>query len=106
MNPMLASGVLGGAAALLLGLAACGDLDEEVAEMDRQAFERSCDGLGIARDSPSWDQCMLQQQNQLARQQQQNLAALQQQDAIDKQNKQLKKQQKKLDREIEALDDY
>lgn len=42
-------------------LGACG-LQEKLDEMDREKFEHACTNLGIARGTPSWDQCMIQQQ--------------------------------------------
>ncbi|WP_149538053.1 hypothetical protein [Siccirubricoccus phaeus] len=47
-----------GLALMAAMLAGCGMLDE----LDRQEYERACNNLGITRGTPSWDQCMLQQQ--------------------------------------------
>lgn len=39
-------------------LGGCQSLDD----IDRQAYQRACDNLGIQRGTPTYDQCMLQQQ--------------------------------------------
>ncbi len=42
----------------LVALGGCAALDR----MERENFQRACDNLGIARGTPAYDQCMLQQQ--------------------------------------------
>lgn len=44
--------------AVLMALGGCQSLDD----MDREAYQRACDNLGIQRGTPTYDQCMLQQQ--------------------------------------------
>lgn len=45
--------------ALLSGMASgCKTLDK----MERENYQSACDNLGIARGTPTYDQCMLQQQ--------------------------------------------
>lgn len=44
--------------AILTALSGCQSLDD----LDREAYQRACDNLGIQRGTPSYDQCMLQQQ--------------------------------------------
>lgn len=36
----------------------CQTLDK----MERENYQRACDNLGIERDTPTYDECMLQQQ--------------------------------------------
>lgn len=44
--------------AILGALGGCQSLDD----LDREAYQRACDNLGIQRGTPTYDQCMLQQQ--------------------------------------------
>lgn len=44
--------------AALMALGGCQSLDD----LDREAYQRACDNLGIQRGTPTYDQCMLQQQ--------------------------------------------
>ncbi len=43
---------------ILAALGGCQALDD----LDREAYQRACDNLGIQRGTPTYDQCMLQQQ--------------------------------------------
>lgn len=43
---------------VLTALGGCQALDD----LDREAYQRTCDNLGIQRGTPTYDQCMLQQQ--------------------------------------------
>ncbi|AYF03468.1 hypothetical protein PY32053_03927 (plasmid) [Paracoccus yeei] len=49
-------------AGIALALSACDAIDQDIADMDRANYQRACDNLGIARETPSYDACMLQQQ--------------------------------------------
>ena len=42
-------------------LGGCGALDE-LDKMQVGQYQKTCDNLGIKRDSPNYEQCMLQQQ--------------------------------------------
>jgi len=53
-------------------LSGCG-LQDWFDAMDRQQFEHACANLGIARGTPSWDQCMIQQQASAKNEEQQFL---------------------------------
>ncbi|WP_026872944.1 hypothetical protein [Inquilinus limosus] len=44
--------------AVFAALGGCQTLDD----LDREAYQRACDNLGIQRGTPTYDQCMLQQQ--------------------------------------------
>ncbi|MFK3668495.1 hypothetical protein ACI2JN_25050 [Ochrobactrum teleogrylli] len=46
------------AAFAVTALSGCQTLDK----IERENYQRACDNLGIARDTPSYDECMLQQQ--------------------------------------------
>ncbi len=80
----------------LLGLAGCADLDK----MENDNYAHACKKLGIGKDSPDFNACMLQQQKISSEETQASMDRMQAQEDIDKQNKKLKKQQKKLDAEI------
>ncbi|MDX3904774.1 MAG: hypothetical protein QHC78_03690 [Pigmentiphaga sp.] len=41
-------------------LGGCGAIDFD--KMEREEYQHACDNLGIARGTPTYDQCMLQQQ--------------------------------------------
>lgn len=48
-------------AALVLcsgALAACAEIDK----MERENYQHACDNLGIQRGTPTYDECMMQQQ--------------------------------------------
>ncbi|EHM03415.1 hypothetical protein HMPREF9946_00140 [Acetobacteraceae bacterium AT-5844] len=60
-------------------LAGCG-LEDALDAMQRENFEQACTKLGIARSSPSWDQCMIQQQASERYEEQQALNRIQQQE--------------------------
>lgn len=45
-------------AVMALSTAGCQSLDD----LERANFHRACDNMGIQRGSPSYDECMLQQQ--------------------------------------------
>jgi len=69
--------------ALILPLAGCG-LQDALDDMDREKFERACAHLGIAKGSPSWDQCMIQQQASEREEEQRFLDRVQQREMMDK----------------------
>ncbi|MGE8321198.1 MAG: hypothetical protein ACN6O3_20795 [Comamonas sp.] len=50
--------LLGGCLLAAAALSGCASLDQMAADN----YRRQCDGLGIARGTPTYDQCMLQQQ--------------------------------------------
>lgn len=83
---------IAGAGALMLGLAGCG-VEDALDQADAAAFQRECDKLGIARGTPSFDQCMMQQQDELQREIRQNTAAVQQTE-----------EDRRLERDLKALD--
>lgn len=47
-----------GAVTIVVALGGCKTLDK----LEREGFQRKCDNLGIARNTPMYSQCMLQQQ--------------------------------------------
>ncbi|MFC7398921.1 hypothetical protein ACFQU1_17090 [Chelatococcus sp. GCM10030263] len=52
------SSALAAIALMTIALAGC----QAIEKMEREGYQRSCDNLGIARGTPTYDQCMLQQQ--------------------------------------------
>ncbi|HWX49491.1 MAG TPA: hypothetical protein VNZ61_15685 [Roseomonas sp.] len=69
--------------ALILPLAGCG-LQDALDAMDRERFEKACAHLGIAKGSPSWDQCMIQQQASDREEEQRSLDRMQQREMMEK----------------------
>lgn len=95
-----------GLSILFLGLAGCGDIGAELAKSDREIFQESCDDLGIARGTPGFDQCILQQQELKERRDQASQDRIRAQEAADQRKKEAKKERKALKKELRELEEF